>query len=260
MCLIVIAWQQHPEYPLIVAANRDEYYDRPTEIAHIWQQSSDSSATKILAGRDLTAGGTWLGVNDKGKFTAVTNYREGIPETKPHSRGELTTGYLKSPMSPEQYAQQCLDTGNQYNGYNLLLNEGDELFYCSNQYPDIKKLSPGIYTLSNHLLNSPWPKSIHVKDELSSLLSSDPITPTPIHIDDIISCLHRREPFADEYLPNTGVGLEIERMLSPPFILSPDYGTRSTTVVLRDKVGKTTFVEQNYERDGLSGERKKFSL
>ena len=94
MCLIVIAWQQHPEYPLIVAANRDEYYDRPTEAAHIWQQSPDSSVTKILAGRDLSAGGTWLGINDKGKFTAVTNYREGIPETQPHSRGDLTTGYL----------------------------------------------------------------------------------------------------------------------------------------------------------------------
>lgn len=260
MCLIVIAWQQHQEYPLIVAANRDEYYDRPTDAAHIWQQSPDSSAAKILAGRDLTAGGTWLGINDKGKFTAVTNYREGIPETQPHSRGDLTTGYLNSNMPPEQYAQKCLNSGNQYNGYNLILNEGDQLLYCSNRYPDIKQLPPGIYTLSNHLLNSPWPKSIHVKDELIALLSSDSTTPPPIHIDEIISCFHRREPFADEYLPDTGVGLEIERMLSPPFILSPDYGTRSTTVVLRDKTGETTFVEQNYEPGGLTGERKKFSF
>jgi len=266
MCLIVIAWQQHSEYPLIVAANRDEYYDRPTELAHVWQQPPGLLTTKILAGKDLSAGGTWLGINDKGKFAAVTNYREGIPETQPHSRGELTTDYLNSSMPPEQYAQKCLNSGNQYNGYNLILNEGDRLFYCSNRYPDIKELPPGIYTLSNHLLNSPWPKSIHVKDELIALLSSGsvspsiPTNPQPINIDDIISCLHRREPFADEYLPDTGVGLEIERMLSPPFILSPDYGTRSTTVVLRDNRGKTVFVEQSYESGGLTGERKVFDF
>ena len=266
MCLIVIAWQQHLEYPLIVAANRDEYYDRPTESAHIWQQSSDLLNTKILAGRDLTAGGTWLGINDKGKFAAVTNYREGIQETQLHSRGKLATNYLNNNMPPQQYARQCLDTGDQYNGYNLLLGEGEQLFYCSNRSPDIQQLPPGIYTLSNHLLNSPWPKSIHVKDELISLLWSDsttPATPTssqPINIDEIINCLHRREPFADEYLPDTGVGLEIERMLSPPFILSPDYGTRSTTVVLKDQMGKSTFVEQNYEPGGLTGERKVFDF
>lgn len=261
MCLIVVAWQYHPEYPLIVAANRDEYYDRPTESAHIWEQPTDlptaGPQTKgLLAGRDLTGGGTWLGINDTGKFAAVTNYREGLQEKQLRSRGELTTGFLDSDMRINQYAQECTDNGNQYNGFNLLLNEADQLVYCSNRRPDIVPLTPGIYTLSNHLLDSPWPKSVHVKEALEPLLS-----PTnSINVEQLIDCLQRREPFADEHLPYTGVGLELERMLSPPFILSPNYGTRCTTVMLKNKAGKTQFVEQNYNRDGSAGERKSFRI
>lgn len=265
MCLIIVAWQCHPEYPLIVAANRDEYYDRPTEPAHIWEQSTDLPTTGpqtngLLAGRDLTGGGTWLGINNAGKFAAVTNYREGLQEKQLRSRGELTTGFLDSDMRIDQYAQECTDNGTQYNGFNLLLSEADQLVYCSNRHPDIVPLTPGIYTLSNHLLDSPWPKSIHVKDALEPLLSPS----NSINVDQLIDCLQRREPFADEHLPDTGVGLELERMLSPPFILSSsplsNYGTRCTTVVLKNKAGKTQFVEQNYNHDGSAGERKSFRV
>lgn len=255
MCLIIVAWQHHPEYPLIVAANRDEYYDRPTASAHIWEQPNE-----LLAGRDLTGGGTWLGINNTGKFAAVTNYREGIQETPLRSRGKLTTGFLDNDMRINQYAQQCVNDGDQYNGFNLLLSEADQLFYCSNRHPEIVPLPPGVYTLSNHLLDSPWPKSVHVKEALEPLLSST----HSINVDQLIDCLQRRKPFADEHLPDTGVGLELERMLSPPFILSPNplinYGTRCTTVVLKNKAGNTQFVEQSYDRDGSVGERKSFSL
>ena len=260
MCLIIVAWQCHPEYPLIVAANRDEYYDRPTESAHIWDQPNE-----LLAGRDLTGGGTWLGINNAGKFAAVTNYREGLQETPLRSRGNLTTGFLNmksgnSEIHIDQYAQECTDNGDQYNGFNLLLSDADQLVYCSNRHPDIVPLTPGIYTLSNHLLDSPWPKSVHVKEALKPLLSST----HSISVDQLIDCLQRREPFADEHLPDTGVGLELERMLSPPFILSPNplsnYGTRCTTVVLKNKAGETRFVEQSYNRDGSAGERKSFRI
>jgi len=260
MCLIIVAWQYHPEYPLIVAANRDEYYDRPTAPAHIWKQPNE-----LLAGRDLTGGGTWLGINNTGRFAAVTNYREGIQETQRRSRGELTTGFLNmrrsnSDMHINQYAQHCVNNGDQYHGFNLLLSESDQLVYCSNRHPEIVPLPRGIYTLSNHLLDTPWPKSSHVKEALEPMLSST----KSINADQLIDCLQRRESFADEHLPDTGVGLELERMLSPPFILSPspliNYGTRCTTVVLKNKAGNTQFVEQSYDRNGSVGERKSFSL
>lgn len=250
MCLIVFAWQCHPEYPLIVAANRDEYYRRPTETAHIWTPPS-----RILAGRDLLAGGTWLGITPEGKFAAVTNYREGLQEKAHLSRGDLTTGFLNSDMCAHRYAQQSLDTGDQYNGFNLLLGETNQLTYCSNRHPGIKSLAPGLYSLSNHLLDSPWPKAMYVKEKLAPLLKTN-----IINIDEILHCLQRRQPFPDEYLPNTGVGLELERMLSPPFIVSPDYGTRCSTVVLKDNKGKTMLVEQSYQDNGSVVGQKSFSI
>ena len=250
MCLIVIAWQIHPEYPLIVTANRDEYYQRPTATAQQWKSPSD-----ILAGRDLQAGGTWLGVTQGGKFAAVTNYREGVEQTTPKSRGDLTTGFLKDNLDAGQHAEKVIEAGDQYNGFNLLLGEDNQLIYCSNRHSEIQRLSPGIYTLSNELLDSPWPKAIHAKEVLTPLLKK-----TPINIDEIINCLHRRDPFPDEHLPDTGIGIEMERMLSPPFIVSKDYGTRCTTVVLKDRKGNTHFVEQNYLEDGSYGERKEFKF
>lgn len=248
MCLIIFAWQYHPDYPLIVVANRDEYYQRSTEPAHSWEQPKG-----IVAGRDLTAGGTWLGITPEGRFSAVTNYREGLKEEAPCSRGDLTTNFLKSGISAEQYAQETIDRGDQYNGFNLLIGSNDQLIYCSNRHSEIKPLPAGIYSLSNQLLDSPWPKALHVKEAFAPLLKTN-----SLDIDQMINCLQRREPFADELLPNTGVGIELERMLSPPFIVSPDYGTRCTTVVLRNKKGETMFVEQSYQQDGSAGERNSF--
>lgn len=255
MCLIVFAWKYHSDYPLIMAANRDEYYQRPTTLAGFWEDQPD-----ILAGRDLTGGGTWLGVNRQGQFAAVTNYREGHQQPAPRSRGELTANFLSSDTDIRQYAQHVIDEGDQYNGFNLLLGDGDQLHYCSNRQPQIQTLSPGIYSLSNHLLDSPWPKAIHAKEVLEPLLKTN-----SVDRDLLIQSLQRREPFADEHLPDTGVGLEMERMLSPPFIASKDYGTRCTTVLLKKYQEKnnqieTTLVEQNYGDDGVPSERSTFNL
>lgn len=250
MCLIVVAWQHHPDYPLIVVANRDEYYQRPTAPLAFWDDKPS-----ILGGRDLSGGGTWLGLNRQGRFAAVTNYREGRPETAPRSRGELVTGFLGGDSDIHQYAMQTVDNGEQYNGFNLLLSEGEQLVYCSNRQTEIQLATPGIYTLSNHLLNSPWPKAVHAKDTLAPLLSSG----TTIDPDRLIQCLQRRQPFPDEHLPDTGIGLEMERMLSPPFILSRDYGTRCTTVVLQSRHGGTQLIEQSYHRDGSQESRRELS-
>jgi uncharacterized protein with NRDE domain len=250
MCLIVFAWKYHPDYPLIMAANRDEYHQRPTAPADFWEDQPD-----ILAGRDLMGGGTWLGVNRQGQFAAVTNYREGHQQLAPRSRGELTANFLSSGTDIRQYAQHVIDEGDQYNGFNLLLGDGYHLYYCSNRQPQVQGVSPGIYSLSNHLLDSPWPKAIHVKEALEPLLKTN-----SVDRDLLIQSLQRREPFADEYLPDTGVGLEMERMLSPPFITSKDYGTRCTTVLLKNNQGETTLVEQTYGSDGSQGKRRTFNL
>jgi uncharacterized protein with NRDE domain len=255
MCLIVFAWKCHSDYPLIMAANRDEYYQRPTALAGFWEDQPD-----ILAGRDLRDGGTWLGVNRQGQFATVTNYREGHQQPAHRSRGELTANFLSSGTNIRQYAQHVIDVGDQYNGFNLLLGDGDQLHYCSNRQPQIQTVSPGIYSLSNHLLDSPWPKAIHAKEVLEPLLKTN-----SVDRDLLIQSLQRRKPFADEHLPDTGVGLEMERMLSPPFIASKDYGTRCTTVLLKKYQAKnnqieTTLVEQNYGDDGVPSERSTFYL
>lgn len=251
MCLIIVAWQTHPDYPLIVAANRDEYYQRPTSPAELW----DETPNAVLAGRDLIAGGTWLGITKTGRFAAVTNYREGAEQVAPRSRGQLTTDFLHGNGSAMQYAKQIVAAGDQYNGFNLLTGNTDELVYCSNRQSAIQLLAPGIYSLSNALLDSPWPKAVHVKQALTPHLHNDPTA-----IDQMIHCLQRREPFPDESLPDTGIGIERERTLSPPFIVSAGYGTRCTTVLLRNTQGEIQFVEQSYGSDGSCGERKTFFL
>lgn len=250
MCLIIFAWHSHPDYPLIAIANRDEYYRRPTAPADFWEDQPG-----ILAGRDLLGGGTWMGLSLGGRFAAVTNYREGSESPAPRTRGELTTSFLNSEADIASFAQKALDNGNQYNGFNLLLAEGNQLFYCSNRQTQIQQLPPGIYSLSNHLLNSPWPKAVHAKAAFEHQITSGTVSP-----DQLIQCLHRRKPFPDEYLPDTGVGLALERMLSPPFIVSKDYGTRCSSVVLKNHQGKTVLVEQSYARNGLPGERRTFNF
>lgn len=250
MCLIIFAWHSHPNYPLIAIANRDEYYRRPTAPASFWEDQPG-----ILAGRDLVGGGTWMGLSLSGRFAAVTNYREGSESPAPRSRGELTVSFLNSEANIASFVQDTVDNGHLYNGFNLLLAEGNQLFYCSNRQTQIQQLPPGIYSLSNHLLNSPWPKAVHAREAFEHQITSDSVNP-----DQLIQCLHRREPFPDEHLPDTGVGLALERMLSPPFIVSKDYGTRCSSVVLKNHQSETLLVEQSYGRNGSPGERRTFNI
>ena len=249
MCLIVFAYQCHPRYRLIMTANRDEFYRRPSQSIRDWGDGSG-----ILAGRDLEAGGTWLGLQRDGRLAAVTNFREGTKEVGLHSRGELTTNFLHSNVSPRRYGQTVKDSGDTYSGFSLLLADRHGMVYCSNRSDRLEHITPGIHSLSNHLLDSAWPKSLHAKNELEILIRQDSIRP-----EDLIACLHRRNPFPDEQLPSTGIDLETERTLSPPFITSPDYGTRCTTTVLWSHDGEMELTEQNYLPGGKTGERKGFS-
>ena len=248
MCLIVFAYQYHPEYRLILAANRDESYQRATSPAQFWPQTPD-----MLAGRDNEAGGTWLGISRRNRFAAVTNFREGGQQAAELSRGLLTTDFLTSSLSAPAFANQLSSQATRYSGYNLLLADDKQLLYCSNRSSTVQQIKPGIHALSNHRLDTPWPKSEHVRQEMDELLSSGEVTAKQL-----IKCMQRRTPFPDEQLPSTGVGIELERTLAPPFITTAGYGTRSTSIFLWKHDGSVTFVEQSYLPDGRKGEIRRY--
>lgn len=237
MCTIFVAFQTHPEYPLIVAANRDEFYHRPTAPAHFWEDTPN-----VLAGRDLEKRGTWLGVTKTGRFAALTNFRTPNEKTKgKRSRGELVTNVLNSNRQIEHILKDIKEKDSRYPGYNLLAGNHEELYYYSNVKKELQRLEPGIYGLSNHLLNTDWPKVTAGKKEFAQILSTPPGEMT----EQLFRLLRNTTTYPDELLPNTGVSLRLERILSSIFIKSEDYGTRSSTVLFMNKE-KVEFVERNY--------------
>jgi uncharacterized protein with NRDE domain len=240
MCSIFFAYKTHPRYRLIVAANRDEFYERPTAQAAVWKDAPD-----IFAGRDLKHGGTWLGVTTHGKFAAVTNYRDPFVSLGNLSRGSLVSGFLRGEIEPQKYLGAIEETAGRYSGFNLLVGDEESLWYFSNRELKKQKLSAGVYGLSNHLLDTPWQKVVKGKDALTEIVSEKEIA-----VDDIFSFLSDRQQADDSLLPNTGIGLEKERVLSSVFIVSPIYGTRSSTVVLIDNIGEVNFIERAF-RDGV---------
>lgn len=241
MCLILFAFKNHPEYKLIFAGNRDEFYDRPTDPARFWDEDPG-----LLAGKDLLAGGTWFGITRTGRLAGITNYRDpSLLKKDAQSRGLLVSRFLMSGIIPGLYLKRIKKEASRYNPFNLIIGSKDELFYYSNMGKDIRKLSPGIYGLSNHLLDTPWPKLVKGKAELTRLISRSTI-PGP---DEFFNMLDDRTPAIDSDLPDTGVGLERERMLSPAFISSPDYGTCSSTLLFIDNDDHVTFMERTFNRE-----------
>ncbi len=235
MCLILFAYKVHPHYPLILAANRDEYYARATTAAHWWPESP-----QLLAGRDNEAGGTWLGVTRSGKFAAVTNVREAKSKHADHrSRGMLPLDYLQSETEAQQYSGQLEKTAATYPGYNLLFGDLNQLYFFSNRLPQVTSLSPGIYGLSNATLNTPWPKVERGKNDLAKRLQQP-----QLGAEQFLGLLADPSLAADHELPATGVTIEWERRLSAIRISGPGYGTRSSTVVLVDQHERVQFTEK----------------
>lgn len=237
MCLILFGYKKHPKYDLVMAANRDEFYGRPTASAGFWEDASE-----ILAGRDLEKKGTWMGVTKAGRFAALTNYRDPneVSQGK-KSRGEIVSGALQFEGSIGSYMENLAENDASYPGYNLLAGNTDHLYYYSNRGKEMMEVEPGIYGLSNHLLNSPWPKVEKGKAGLERILKHE----DDKMIEDLFTLLANTEQATDENLPNTGVSLEMERMLSPLFIHSETYGTRSSTILLISK-DKVHYVERVY--------------
>jgi uncharacterized protein with NRDE domain len=251
MCLIIFAHQLHRRYPLLVAANRDEHYQRSTASAGFWQHQP-----QLLAGRDLVAGGTWLGITRGGRFAAITNHRNPptTPAT-PRSRGMLTLDFLTSTASPGEYLQRLAHEAGSYAGFNLILGDADQLYYYSNLENCIRPLAPGLYSLSNALLDTPWPKQTRGAAQMQNLLAQDAIS----H-DELAATVGSKHIEPDDRLPDTGVGLEFERLLSAQFIVAPDYGTRTTSTLTMEHSGVIRFREQNYGNGGTCGPQRAFCI
>lgn len=236
MCLVLLAWDKHPRHRLIVAANRDEFYARPTAPADWW-----ADAPHVLAGRDLREGGTWMGVTRDGRFAAVTNvrepqsYRVGAP-----SRGHLVGNFLLSRAPSLGYAAGLMPIAPRFNGFNLLLFDGATLAWFSNRATGARTLPPGVYGLSNAQLDTPWTKVVLGKDDLRRAIDG----PDDELEARLFTSLARRDPAPEAEMPSTGVGEERERALSSAFIATPDYGTRCSTVLLVSRDGQVSLTER----------------
>lgn len=241
MCLILIAHRAHPAFPLVVGANRDEFHARPTAPAEFWRD-----APQVLAGRDLQAAGTWLGITRDLRFAAVTNFRDARSlQPGARSRGELTSDFLRGTVPAPRYLEEVSRRAGDYGGFNLFVADAAGLYYFSNRDGEIRALAPGAYGLSNHLLDTPWPKVSELKPRFTAAIGA-PLDPVAIR-----RILADRGVAPDDALPDTGVGLERERMLSAAFVLSEAYGTRSTTVLA---VGADRTVRFNEWSFGPQGE------
>ncbi|UVM56191.1 NRDE family protein [Pseudomonas sp. B21-012] len=234
MCLIVFAWRPGHAQPLIVAANRDEFYARPSRVLGAWED-----APGVYAGRDLEAGGTWLGVGPNGRFAALTNIRDPQQPQGTRSRGELVAAFLRGELGVEAYLDQVASRSQQYSGFNLLVADSTQLGYLNARQATPQLLGAGVYGLSNAGLDTPWPKLIKARAGLQLQLAD----PQPQRL---LELLGDNLPAADSELPETGVGLGTERLLSSVFIASQNYGTRASTVLIVEADGRRHLVERSF--------------
>ena len=247
MCLILFAWQTHSEYPLIVAANRDEFYARRTRSASWWGQ-----AVSLLAGRDEEAGGTWLGINRRGRFAVVTNVR-APNERNPHatSRGLLVLSALQTSQPMREWVDECVSRAHSFNGFNLIVAEplavgsrgpGSELYYLSNRLDDaVHRLQPGVYGLSNAFLDTPWPKVTRAVTGFALQIAQR------VSTDNLLGLMADREVAGELELPSTGIPRDWERALSAIQIRANGYGTRATTILTVRRDGLVSFVERSFD-------------
>lgn len=254
MCLILFASGTHARFPLIVAANRDEAYARPSAPAHFW-----NDAPVVCAGRDLEQGGTWLGVTRGGRFAAITNYRQAEPRSDgTRSRGELTRDFLIGSDHPEGYLERVSKRADHYNGFSLIVGVPGELHFYSNRGSEPARIAPGVHGLSNHLLDEPWPKVLRGIDALEAALDA---RESDI-VDALTAALADREPAPDDFLREAGANSERDRLRSAAFIPDDAYGTRASTILLVREDGNVLFRESSFGPHGtpLGTHEERFAL
>jgi len=242
MCLIAVAFRAHPDYELVMAANRDEFHDRPAAPAAFWE-----NAPEVFGGRDLKQGGSWLAVSAQGRLAAVTNVRRMVPpDPKAPSRGGLVAEFVRGDARTAAFAESLRSAAERYSGFNLLAYDGAELrFLCNHPGFVQRDVREGVHVVSNATLDTPWPKTVRLKRAMERWLGSGATSP-----DALFAALADRSLAPDPELPDTGVGPELERMLSPAFIVSPGYGTRCSTVVMIRKSGAIDFIERRFDAKG----------
>jgi uncharacterized protein with NRDE domain len=252
MCLLLFAWKTHPRYRLILAGNRDEFHDRAAAPLNWWQDDA-----RILAGRDLKAGGTWLGVARSGRFGVVTNYRDlQAPVEAAPSRGNLVPRFLTGATSPKEFLDDLRGAAMRYSGFNLLVGGSRALYYYSNRGPKgPTALAPGVYGLSNHLLNTPWPKLTRTRDRFSQLIGDSEVPP-----ESLFAILADRERASTDNLPSTGLPNDWERVVSSPFIVNERYGTRCSSVLLVERNGRTTLHERRFDASAVQSGTSRFEF
>lgn len=249
MCLIVVAHRAHPDWPLVLAANRDEFHARPTQDAHWWPDRPD-----VVGGRDLQAGGSWFAIDRRGRFAAVTNFRDAEPPSRNRrSRGELVTAFLDGERAPLEYAASI--DGDRYGGFNLLVGDGDALAYLSNRDGGCRALVPGIYGVANATLDTPWPKLERSKSRLAALLDTGAVNETALQ-----SLLGDRVRARVADVEAGSLPFDTAHALTAPFIVTAEYGTRCSTVVLRRGNGRVRFVEKRFDADGSATGSSAFSF
>ncbi len=249
MCLIFFSIRNHPTYKLIIAGNRDEFYNRQTAPAEFWKDNP-----QILGGRDMEAMGTWMAMTKTGKISFITNYRDPKNiNTHAPSRGKLVSDYLENNISPEDYLKQIEKHAADYNGFNLVVGDADTLWYLSNYGNGIQKITKGLYGLSNHLLETPWRKIVYGKERLEPILKQREIKP-----DQLLDLLYDTTQATEDQLPDTGIGLERERALSSMFIKTSGYGSRCSTILLIDKHNDVQFSERTYNLSTFQYSTKSF--
>lgn len=251
MCLILFGWQAHPEFALVVAANRDEFYWRSTEALHQWDGEPD-----LFAGRDSSGGGTWLGVTEQGRFAAVTNVRSGLRQRGPapvESRGRLPVDFLRSEARPEPYAAAAHKVGHKYGGFNLISSDLQDMWWASNRSPESpRRVKPGIHGLSNAALDTPWQKVTRGKSAFRTALAADDGSESAL--DAYFEFLHDESYAPRSALPKTGVGLVPEKLLSAAFVRMGFYGTRSSTVLRVRHDGSFDVTERRFGLFGRTGD------
>ncbi len=249
MCILFFAINRHPKYPVIICANRDEFHQRPTQPMHQWQNIN------LLAGKDLEAGGTWLGINSTGAFSALTNFRQGT-EIAPHkkSRGDLVLKAIASTKAETD--SYLLSSLGQYNGYNLIYGQLNDLHCFDSVNQKSHAITNGFHSISNGALDDIWPKMEHGQ----TLLEDAILTDETLSIDNLFAIMKNQQTPHESRLPNTGIEKNWEQLLSSIFIVSPEYGTRSTSIITLDNKNNIKVYEHIYDVDGNTESKKNFSL
>jgi uncharacterized protein with NRDE domain len=245
MCLIVFSYKTSSDYPFILAGNRDEFYERPTTPVHIWQTDP-----RIIAGKDEKAGGTWLGFTETGRFAAITNYRDmnNLKEDAP-TRGKIVTDFLLSEKYVLTFLKNLKQQSHLYNGFNLIAGTFDQLYYLSNQKEEIEKIEPGVHVISNAFLNTPWPKSQWAKERFEEIIDN-----SGFDDGELFKLLQNTRRYPKDKLPETGLPDEMEKAVSSVFIITEEYGTRSSSIIAVDNNSKAGFIEQTYSPGSIEVE------